>query len=1303
MPDVGVLNLQIRDDSAKAAEGLGRLASSLKRVQQALGAGLKLGNVAKQIEKLNQAVATAIPEESISRLERLAKAIDTLNKAGGINIRGLKQLENLGKVKEMMGEGLAGGFEQVGSRIQDAERHMENFNQLVQQTGWSAGNMAEQFRRAFEIWDTMRTSMALGSGGSTGRISGPETGWTYWKDGAIEVEGTVTDAMEHVTPAIEGAQNAILGAGEAMKRLGDGSETGLTLWQETSGMTGWKETAVEAVDTVTHATEEATKEFVGFMRVWNSSTGQFENVGYTMEEFEAILARNAGAGEMERSLNESGRSADSLREKLKDIVWLMKDLGRRSGLSGLKQGLEGMTQSLRGLLSQFARIAKYRMIRAVLKQITEGFKEGVENYRAYSEQIGSSFAPAMESATSALSQMKNAIGAAAAPVIQELIPYLKMAVSWFITAINYVNQFFALLRGQNTWSKAVEVTGDAAEDAAKSVKRIGGAAREAKEEITDLLADFDELNIIQSESGAGGYGGSGGGGAAAAKTVEETVKMFEEVGSFNDTIKTFVDTIKNGFGDILKLIELGGIALLGWKFSKNFTGWLGTLGKWIAGLAIIDIGVRLSYGAGYGAGFKGKFDGADILSSITSALATAIGGYLIGGGYGAAVGLGISLFATLYGYIQGDIERKDLLKWGTDSMTPEEIKTYVDGMFDFDVKARINIAESIITVSKENRDKLNSKIAMFSQSLDKVKIGVDGSPNGINEAATAAKAVIDQLNENLKTSQKNLEVLTKIVPVTSSNGGTAQSLIDNVKIADQNLSDYFQGLGEQIADWIDLGEQNKWKNNEAAMVLALMEHQESIIQGAEDNKLHRDFEVESDLNLSSMTRDNAQEVMNQEIAMIEEYQNKVKEAAEQTAKDYLYYADLARGAGLESDAAAYEGMANALLDSIKNGDILKEGKVQAAIDKMRAQWIETLKRVYGEDISNEVDWSTQIGYDVFGLWQSHPFIEGLKNAFGKDEDIDGVKRFVEDELSGVFNTIDPQHIIRNAAQQFGFTIFDLLSPEDQGLIADSVYKAFGEGETANKILEAMGITGSAVTEKIAEEVENTAPAIGQAYQNVLNEMEAADWQHTTDEEFDNLLTSLRDKFGGDAVQEALNQLDIPQSEIRVPLSLNAVPEEGVSVLGVPTEGGWWNNVWDAVLGGKPLETDAKIHVDLDVDEEDLSILDVIDKGGFKNTSKVWKLGGRLSANTLGAGAAGFSNANTTPQQITVTQDDSKQKENIKGGTGDLLMELRSIVSGIQSLNRKNFTVNITPSTGLGRVNRKSSEAYEKISGDYIGG
>lgn len=238
------------------------------------------------------------------------------------------------------------------------------------------------------------------------------------------------------------------------------------------------------------------------------------------------------------------------------------------GAEGLNGSFKRMFPAISGILSRFKNLVKYRMLRAVIKQIAEGFKEGTENYYKYSEAIGGSFAPAMDSAVSSLAQMKNSIGAAAAPVIQALIPYLQMAVNWFITAINYANQFFALLGGQTSWSRAVPQTAKAFDNVKKSAGGAGAA-------IKDLLADWDELNIIQSESGGGG----GGGGASA---MEDYLNMFEESSVFDEKIKKITDFIRENFDEIFDIIKKIGAALLLWKFSNAFTGLLGTLSGLVA-------------------------------------------------------------------------------------------------------------------------------------------------------------------------------------------------------------------------------------------------------------------------------------------------------------------------------------------------------------------------------------------------------------------------------------------------------------------------------------------------------------------------------------------------------------------------------------------------------------------------------------------------------------------------------------------------------------------------------------------------
>ena len=233
----------------------------------------------------------------------------------------------------------------------------------------------------------------------------------------------------------------------------------------------------------------------------------------------------------------------------------------------LKTGITAMFPTITGLIKRFASMAKMRMIRYIIRQVTAGIREGVENVYHYSKAIGSGFAPAMDQAATALQQMKNSIGAMLAPAIQALIPVLQSVVNWFINLLNYVNQFFALINGQNTWTRALPEQAEAFEKTSKAAK---GASKATK----DLLADWDELNIIQSQN-------SGGGGSGTGKTAEEYKAMFEEVSRFDSKIQTIVKGIEDTFGSIWNLVGEIGAGILLWKVTKGFKGILGTLaGLW---------------------------------------------------------------------------------------------------------------------------------------------------------------------------------------------------------------------------------------------------------------------------------------------------------------------------------------------------------------------------------------------------------------------------------------------------------------------------------------------------------------------------------------------------------------------------------------------------------------------------------------------------------------------------------------------------------------------------------------------------
>lgn len=244
----------------------------------------------------------------------------------------------------------------------------------------------------------------------------------------------------------------------------------------------------------------------------------------------------------------------------------------RDAFEELKSNIKDL--GISKLLKQFLRMAKMRAMRYVIREISKGFSEGIQNVYQYSKAINGAFFKSMDEAASALLQMKNAVGAAAAPLIQMLIPYLQQLTNAFIQVVNWANQFFALLNGQQTWTHAVPATAEAFNDQAH-------AAHNAANAVKDLLADWDELNIIQSQTGGGSTNG-------AQSTAEDYLNMFEEVAEFENLIKDITDFLKENLENIKRIAIDIGAAFLAWKIGGLLTGLQQAMG-FLATLGIVDM------------------------------------------------------------------------------------------------------------------------------------------------------------------------------------------------------------------------------------------------------------------------------------------------------------------------------------------------------------------------------------------------------------------------------------------------------------------------------------------------------------------------------------------------------------------------------------------------------------------------------------------------------------------------------------------------------------------------------------------
>lgn len=149
-----------------------------------------------------------------------------------------------------------------------------------------------------------------------------------------------------------------------------------------------------------------------------------------------------------------------------------------------------------------------------MNALMDGLGEGMENVYNWAKSARHEYAATMDRLSASTYAFKNSVGSAAASLWSALAPVLIKIAQLATIAVNAINQFFALITGKSTWLKYVG-TGTGAVD------KLGGSASKANDELKELLANFDEINLIAQES-AGAVGGGGGGGGI------NTDGMFEE-------------------------------------------------------------------------------------------------------------------------------------------------------------------------------------------------------------------------------------------------------------------------------------------------------------------------------------------------------------------------------------------------------------------------------------------------------------------------------------------------------------------------------------------------------------------------------------------------------------------------------------------------------------------------------------------------------------------------------------------------------------------------------------------------------
>lgn len=302
-------------------------------------------------------------------------------------------------------------------------------------------------------------------------------------------------------------------------------------------------------------------------------------------------------------------------------------------------------------------------------------------------------------------QAGRAIGTIFIPVLNQVLPYLIA----FAKAVRIVAQTIAEALGFKMPEidySSVTNAADASEDLSNNLGKSGKNAKK----LNELLADWDELNIIASESGSNSNGSGAGAGAGGFDFDLPEYDFLggltkSKIDEFFDKMKPAIEWIQAHLKPLLSLVKDIGIALLAWKVSTIFKGDLGGVVKLVLGIGLAIYGAAGAYEE-----LKDQWENGvtvDNMLKLFGKLALVTVGLGIAFGVkGLGIGLVISGIAAVVGPL------KEL--WETGNLTEESLEQLTIGAILLgagitllktkSLKSAIGIAIALYGVSEAIKD-----------------------------------------------------------------------------------------------------------------------------------------------------------------------------------------------------------------------------------------------------------------------------------------------------------------------------------------------------------------------------------------------------------------------------------------------------------------------------------------------------------------------------------------------------------------------------------------------------------------------
>jgi hypothetical protein len=215
----------------------------------------------------------------------------------------------------------------------------------------------------------------------------------------------------------------------------------------------------------------------------------------------------------------------------------------------------GVTKNVAKMWQEYARsigttadkLTQQQKIQAELNGILEESKYQVGD----AAKLSGGYAGQVAALGTSFQNFRVAVGNSIIPIVSRIMPYIKMAVdalTWFAQRVAWV---MSLLFGVNVGASVagMEAVADATNNAADAQENLAGATGKAGKAAKGSLAAFDDLNVLQQDTGGGGgavpggLGGLGGLGELGIEPPEDLIpdEFRERIEELKKKVREFVD------------------------------------------------------------------------------------------------------------------------------------------------------------------------------------------------------------------------------------------------------------------------------------------------------------------------------------------------------------------------------------------------------------------------------------------------------------------------------------------------------------------------------------------------------------------------------------------------------------------------------------------------------------------------------------------------------------------------------------------------------------------------------------------